>query len=82
MTRSYHGVKEVNEMSVTVTPLTPAVGAEVANVDLRSLDDDAFARIERAWHRHSALLFRSSRRQGHGRRALDGDGRMDSGAMS
>jgi len=44
-----------------VMPLTPAVGAEVANVDLRSLDDDAFAVIERAWHRHSALLFRDQK---------------------
>jgi len=48
-------------MSVTVTPLTPAVGAEVANVDLRSLDHDAFAVIEQAWHRHSALLFRDQK---------------------
>ena len=45
-------------MSLTVTPLTPAVGAEVGNVDLKLLDTDEFARIERAWHRHSVLLFR------------------------
>src|SRR5438552_17193287 len=45
-------------MSLTVTPLTPAVGAEVGNVDLKLLDTDEFARIELAWHRHSVLLFR------------------------
>src|SRR5919204_5690355 len=45
-------------MSLTVKPLTPAVGAEVADVDLRSLSDEQFSAIEQAWHRHSVLLFR------------------------
>jgi len=45
-------------MAVTITPLTPAVGAEIGNVDLKTLGDEDFAVIERAWHRHSALLFR------------------------
>jgi taurine dioxygenase len=45
-------------MSLTVTPLTPAVGAEVANVDLRSLSNHQFSQIEQAWYRHSVLLFR------------------------
>src|SRR5262249_7948355 len=51
-------ILESEIMSVTMTPLTPAVGAEVANVDLRTLDDAAFVEIERVWHRHSVLLFR------------------------
>src|SRR5207237_154011 len=49
---------EIEAMSVTITPLTPAVGAEVGNVDLTSLGIEEFARIEAAWHRHSVLLLR------------------------
>src|SRR5262245_36784258 len=45
-------------MAATVTPLTPAVGAEIGHVDLRVLSDADFTVIERAWHRYSALLFR------------------------
>ena len=48
-------------MSLTVSPLTPAVGAQVANVDLRSVSDGDFAQIEAAWHRYSVLLFRDQR---------------------
>jgi taurine dioxygenase len=46
-------------MVISVTPLTPAVGAEVSGVELASLDDEQFAEIERAWYRYSALLFRN-----------------------
>jgi taurine dioxygenase len=49
----------VEAMAVTVTPLTPAVGAEIGNVDLTTLSAQDFAEIERAWHRHSVLLFRN-----------------------
>jgi len=45
-------------MSVTVKPLTSAVGAEIKNVDLRTLSEQEFAQIENAWHRHSVLLLR------------------------
>src|SRR5215475_4558381 len=45
-------------MSLAVTPISPAVGAEVSNVDLRSLTDAAFSEIEQAWNRYSVLLFR------------------------
>jgi taurine dioxygenase len=48
-------------MAITVTPVTPAVGAEISGVDLASLTDDEFSQIERAWHRYSALLFRGQR---------------------
>jgi taurine dioxygenase len=41
---------------VTVTPLTPAVGAEIGNVDLTALSADDFTQIEGAWHRYSVLL--------------------------
>jgi taurine dioxygenase len=45
-------------MSLTVTKLTPAVGAEISGVDLSRLGDAEFSQIEQAWNRHSALLFR------------------------
>jgi len=48
-------------MSIAVTPITPAVGAEISNVDLRSLSDAGFAQIEQAWNRHSVLLFRGQK---------------------
>jgi taurine dioxygenase len=48
-------------MALSVSPLTPAVGAEISGVDLAALGDAEFAQIERAWHRHSALLFRGQR---------------------
>ena len=56
-------------MAMTVTPLTPAVGAEVSGVDLAALSDAEFLQIERAWHRYSALLFRGQ--QPHRRRSLE-----------
>jgi taurine dioxygenase len=48
-------------MAVTVTPLTPAVGAEIGNVDLTALSADDFAQIEAAWHRYSVLLIREQK---------------------
>jgi taurine dioxygenase len=48
-------------MPVIFTPLTPAVGAEVANVDLSALSAADFAQIEAAWQRRSVLLFRDQK---------------------
>ena len=48
-------------MALSVTPLTPAVGAEISGVDLASLTDAEFARIRDAWYRYSALLFRGQK---------------------
>jgi taurine dioxygenase len=48
-------------MSLSVTPLSPAIGAEITGVDLRSLSEQQFSQIEQAWHRHSVLLFRGQR---------------------
>jgi taurine dioxygenase len=43
----------------TVTPLHPAIGAEIGGVDLsRNLDADTLGRIKDAWHEHAVLLFR------------------------
>ena len=41
-----------------VVPSGRALGAEIAGVDLRSLDDSDFAAIHRAWLEHLVLLFR------------------------
>ena len=48
-------------MPLTIKPLTPNVGAKISGVDLARLGDSDFAQIERAWNRHSALLFRDQK---------------------
>ena len=45
-------------MSLTITPVTPAVGAQISGVNLARVSDPEFTQIERAWNRHGALLFR------------------------
>jgi taurine dioxygenase len=50
---------------ITVVPTGAALGAEVRCGDLRTLDDDAFARVLDAWHAHSVLLFRGQALSDH-----------------
>lgn len=45
-------------MSLSANPLCPTFGAEIAGVNLTTLDDGTFAEIERLWHEHGLLLFR------------------------
>jgi taurine dioxygenase len=45
-------------MSLSVRPLSSAVGAEIVGVDLRALSERDFAQIEQAWNRYSVVLFR------------------------
>jgi taurine dioxygenase len=45
----------------TVIPTGAALGAEISGVDLRTIDDDGFAAIHRAWLDHLVLLFRDQR---------------------
>jgi taurine dioxygenase len=48
--------------TITATPLSTAIGAEIVGVDLRApLDDARFEWILKAWHRHCVLLFRDQR---------------------
>src|SRR3954469_22490367 len=48
-------------MTLTVTPLGEALGAEVGGADLRHLDDASFARVKAAWLEHLVLRFRGQR---------------------
>lgn len=49
----------MNDKLIAVTPLAPALGAEVSGVDLsRPLDDDAVAEIRRAFRDFLVLFFR------------------------
>jgi taurine dioxygenase len=41
-----------------VIPTDAALGAEVRGVDLRAVDDAAFAAIHRTWLEHQVLLIR------------------------
>jgi taurine dioxygenase len=41
-----------------VRPTGAALGAEVQGVDMRSIDDELFTEIHRAWLEHQVLLFR------------------------
>src|SRR5258706_5242944 len=43
---------------LTVIPARKGFGAEIQGVDLRTIDDDDFSNIYRAWLKHSVLLFR------------------------
>jgi len=44
--------------SIEVIPTGAALGAEVRGIDLRRLDEAAFARVVHAWHDYSVLLIR------------------------
>ena len=44
---------------LTVHPLAPLIGAEIAGIDLSApIDSATFTFIEHAWHEHGVLLFR------------------------
>ena len=51
-------VRRVAVGTLDVIPTGAALGATVTGVDLRNLDETAFARILQAWDDHSVLLFR------------------------
>src|SRR5262249_62300148 len=44
--------------AIEVIPTGRALGAEVRRVDLKDLDEAAFARLMQAWHQHSVVLIR------------------------
>ncbi len=75
--------------AIRVVPTGGGVGAEVLGVDLRGVDDAAFAAVHRAWIAHGVLLFRgqrltdedSGRLQPAARRARSGAGAGDRPAL-
>jgi taurine dioxygenase len=47
---------------LTIRRLSPALGAEILDLDLaQGVDDRTFDRIRQAWHEHGVLLFRGQR---------------------
>ena len=46
------------DRALGIRPMNAALGAEVQGVDLRAIDDRAFAAIHRAWLDYQVLLFR------------------------
>lgn len=47
--------------AIEIIPTGAVLGAELRGIDLRAIDDDAFATIHRAWIDHQVLLFRDQR---------------------
>ncbi|MBT5109338.1 MAG: TauD/TfdA family dioxygenase [Rhodospirillaceae bacterium] len=45
--------------ALDLAPLSPAIGVEVRDVNIRDVDDDLFRDIEKAWSDHAVLLFRN-----------------------
>jgi taurine dioxygenase len=56
-----HGVTR----AIEVIPTGRALGAEVRGIDLRHLDEAAFAQLIAAWHEHSVLLVRGQSLSDH-----------------
>lgn len=51
-------IAERPSRTVTVSPVTATLGAEVEGVDLAHLDDDTWRQVEQAWADHAVLFFR------------------------
>jgi taurine dioxygenase len=51
--------RKVSSRAIEICPTGKALGAEVKNVDLKRLDDAAFATLLGAFHDHSVLLVRA-----------------------
>lgn len=49
---------QTRRAGITVVPTGGALGAEIRNVDLRTIDEGDFAVIRGAWHDHLMLVFR------------------------
>src|SRR5215468_1441 len=52
------GTRRFASSTTDVVATGAALGAEVRGVDLKALDDAAFAGLMQAWHDHSVLLIR------------------------
>src|SRR5689334_22839987 len=52
---------QTGKAGVSVAPTGGALGAEIRNADLRTIDDGDFAVIRGAWHDHLLLAFREQK---------------------
>ena len=43
---------------LTIQPLTPTLGAEISNIDIKKLDKPAFETLYKLWLEHKVLFFR------------------------
>src|SRR5262249_23468403 len=48
-----------SDRQIEIKPIAGALGAEIANVDLSTLDDETFRQIEAAWLEHLVVFFRN-----------------------
>ncbi|MDY7105518.1 MAG: TauD/TfdA family dioxygenase [Actinomycetota bacterium] len=51
-------ITESDRATITVTPVSPTLGAEVTGVDLADLDDATWEQVAAAWAEHLVLFFR------------------------
>src|SRR5215208_4766914 len=51
--------KSMTTQVLEIVPTGAALGAEIRGIDLRSIDDAAFASIYQAWLDHAVVLFRN-----------------------
>jgi taurine dioxygenase len=55
------GMAHADAGTLTVVPTGAALGAEIRGIDLRHLDDAAFAAVHNAWVQHQVLLIRDQK---------------------
>jgi taurine dioxygenase len=65
MSAATTSASRIADRTMGVIPTGAALGAEIRGVDLKSLDEAAFARLIDAWHRHSVLLVRDQTLDDH-----------------
>jgi taurine dioxygenase len=65
MSAATTSASRIADRTMEVIPTGAALGAEVRSVDLRALNEAAFARLIDAWHRHSVLLVRDQTLDDH-----------------
>ena len=56
--RSNKRIRKTMASNITVSPLTPAIGAEIGNIDLRQVSSDEIAEIRAALLEYKVVFFR------------------------
>jgi taurine dioxygenase len=65
MSAATTSASRIADRTMEVIPTGAALGAEIRGVDLKGLDEAAFARLIEAWHQHSVLLVRDQTLSDH-----------------